>query len=121
MTGTQLKAILVTSGYPQAILAEKLGITPSAFSSYLRAQDVRSGLLESIAMIIGKDMSFFYPECKSRNEINIDNSEVTTYGENSPGIVGGDYHSDQAVKIAVLEERIKQKDEQITLLKSLLK
>ena len=60
MSGEQLNKMLKDSGYVLADIARMLGITPQALNQLLNAKDVKTGLLEDLCRVLGKDMSFFY-------------------------------------------------------------
>lgn len=60
MSGKELREILAAKGIMQKDIAERLNITPAAFSQILRAQDVKTGLLESICRVLDVKMDFFY-------------------------------------------------------------
>lgn len=64
MSGNELRNILAARGILQKDLAEKMGITQSCFSQLLRAQDIRTGLLEKICDILNVQMDFFYGDTK---------------------------------------------------------
>ncbi|MCM1078530.1 MAG: helix-turn-helix transcriptional regulator [Bacteroidales bacterium] len=68
MTGSQLKQILLTAGYSAKAVAEKAGMSQQSFSQMLAAADIKSGLLERIAKVLNKDMTFFYP-CASGTHV----------------------------------------------------
>ena len=60
MNGNELRNILAAKGIIHKDLAEKMAITQSCFSQLLRAQDIRTGLLEKICDILNVQMDFFY-------------------------------------------------------------
>lgn len=64
MSGNELRNILAARGIIHKDLAEKMGITQSCFSQLLRAQDIRTGLLEKICDILNVQMDFFYGDTK---------------------------------------------------------
>lgn len=64
MNGNELRNILAAKGIIHKDLAEKMGITQSCFSQLLRAQDIRTGLLEKICDILNVQMDFFYGDTK---------------------------------------------------------
>ena len=64
MNGNELRNILATKGIIHKDLAEKMGISQSCFSQLLRAQDIRTGLLERICDILNVQMDFFYGDTK---------------------------------------------------------
>lgn len=60
MKGSELKKKLDKLNVPQAKLAEMMGVFPQSFNKTLQADDVKSGFLEKLCQVLGKDMSFFY-------------------------------------------------------------
>ena len=58
MKGSELKKKLDTLNVSQAKLAEMMGVFPQSFNKTLQADDVKSGFLEKLAQVLGKDMSF---------------------------------------------------------------
>lgn len=61
MTGEELRNVLFVHKIEIKGLAQKLGVSPQSLSQTFNAADVKSGMLEKIADVLGKDMSFFYP------------------------------------------------------------
>lgn len=60
MTGECLKKKLFSCGYRINELATMLDMSQQNVSRALAVADVKTGLLEKICAVIGKDMSFFY-------------------------------------------------------------
>lgn len=60
MSGEELRKKLEGVSISRAEIARQLGVFPQSFNKTLQAQDVSSSLLENVAKIIGKNMSFFY-------------------------------------------------------------
>lgn len=60
MSGEELKRKLDSIGLSQAEIARRLGVIPQSMTQYFKADDVRSGTLEKLCEVLGKDMSFFY-------------------------------------------------------------
>lgn len=65
MKGCELKKKLDTLGVSQAKLAEMMGVFPQSFNKTLQADDVKSGFIEKLCQVLGKDMSFFYDDIAS--------------------------------------------------------
>lgn len=85
MTGLEIKEKLKRCGFTQSEIAEKLSVTPQTFNAYLKVDDMKTGLLESIATAIGQDMSFFYSSIASKNNsalVNGNGNSVVS-GENN--------------------------------------
>ncbi|WP_443927311.1 helix-turn-helix domain-containing protein, partial [Prevotella sp.] len=64
MDGLELKKILIGKGYMLKDIAAKLGMTQPNFSQIIKAQDIKTGTLESICDVLGVKMDFFYGETK---------------------------------------------------------
>lgn len=60
MTGEQLDKKLKDSGYVLADVARLLNVPPQSLNQTLNAKDIKSGFLEDLCRVLGKDMSFFY-------------------------------------------------------------
>ena len=71
MTGEELKKKLFSCGYRVGDLAEKLKMSQQNVSRALAVADIKTGFLENLCDVLGKDMSFFYggaAESKSAQE-----------------------------------------------------
>ena len=109
MSGKELKKILVTEGINLSELARLLGFANSQrLHSALKADDVKSGLIESIARVTNKSVCFFYKD-----------SSVETLAMDNSVAVSGDGNS-----ITNISERfislLEKKDEQMDRLLSLI-
>lgn len=62
MKGTQVKEKLLKNGYVLADVAKKMGTIPQNLQSLLAAEDIKTGVLETIAKAISKSVYFFYEE-----------------------------------------------------------
>lgn len=85
MSGIEIKKILQGKGFTLSDIALKLNKSPQAFNEALKAADIKTGLLESIATAIGQDMSFFYSSIGSKNNsalVNGNGNSVVS-GENN--------------------------------------
>lgn len=60
MTGAEVKKILTNSGYILKEIADRMNETPQSFHSFLNSRDIKTGILERIALAIDKDVLFFY-------------------------------------------------------------
>lgn len=87
MSGKELKEILNSEGVNLAELAKKLGFAnDQRLHSALKAEDVKSGLIESIAKATNKSIGFFYGETgavATENSVAVsgDGNSVTTISE----------------------------------------
>lgn len=115
MSGKELKDILHANNINLSDLAKKLGYnTDQRLHSALRADDVKTGLVEAIAKAINKSVGFFYPS-------------ITGATASGNGVaVSGDGNSVNAISerfITLLENKDKQiakKDEQMDRLLGML-
>lgn len=62
MEGKTIKDVLSQRGIAQAEIAKLLGTTPNNLNNMLAKDDVRTGLLESIALAANLPISVFYGE-----------------------------------------------------------
>lgn len=60
MSGKELREILASKGILQKDVAQKLNMTAGSFTQLLRAQDIKTGLLESICRVLNVKLNFFY-------------------------------------------------------------
>lgn len=75
MRGSQIKKKLKSIGVNLTELSSALGYEKSQrLHSALKSDDVKSGLMENIAKIIGKDISWFYDD----NPINDGSHNIET-------------------------------------------
>lgn len=116
MTGEKLKNVLFINKIEQKTLAAQIGLSPQSFSQMLTATDIKTGLLENICAALGKDMSFFYPECAKREVL----SQASSYAPNSGVIGNGSMTQVESTTVSGLLEQLKAKDEQIDKLINLL-
>ena len=59
MKGEEVKKILEQDGYQLNELAEKLNTSPQNFNNWLGVQDIKTGILEKIALAIDKNIYYF--------------------------------------------------------------
>lgn len=110
MSGKELKEILREEGINLAELAKKLGFdNDQRLHSALKAEDVKSGLLESIARATNKSVGFFYRDYN--NAIASDNSVAVSGTGNSVNSISERF-------IALLEKKDEQMDRLIGLLEA---
>lgn len=107
MNGKELKAILKEEGINLSDLAKKLGFdNDQRLHSALKADDVKSGLIEAIAKATNKSVGYFY---KDSNTIASDNSVAISGTGNSVNAISERF-------ISLLEKKDEQMDRIITLL-----
>lgn len=62
MTGDDLKRLLRATGHSITELAGKLGTSQQNLSQALSAKDVKTGLVEDLAKVLGLPVSYFFGE-----------------------------------------------------------
>ena len=62
MKGISVKKKLQNNGFSLKSVAEAMGETPQNLNSMLKAQDIKTGVLEEIAKAINKNLYFFFDE-----------------------------------------------------------
>ena len=62
MKGEHLKNLILSEGYTINKMADLLGVAQPNLLMLLKHQDVRTGLVEKIADVMGKPLAFFYGE-----------------------------------------------------------
>ena len=82
MTGNHLKNLILSEGYSINRMAELIGIAQPNLLALLKHEDVRTGLVEKVAEIMGKPLSFFYGEAYGQV------SQIT--GNNNTSVAGND-------------------------------
>ena len=111
MTGKELKTLISNCGVSQSEIARRLGMSHQSFNQCMIVKDVKSGLLEKVAAVLGVDMSFFYP-IKSNNA-------VTSGGNSVAAIQSTVSQGDSAVlqeRVRLLEKLLDEKERLIKVL-----
>ena len=103
MTGKELKKILKQSDVSLSEISRRLGIAPQNLDIYLRSTDVKTGLLERLAEILDKDISWFY--------------SGESFGVTSKSIVSTNTNDISTLlsQITVKDKQIETKDRQIEI------
>ena len=105
MNGKELKQILVAEGINLSELARALGFAnDQRLHSALRAEDVKSGLIESIARATNKSVCYFY-----QSRLEEENSKSTHESDKSITKISEKF-------ISLLEKKDEQMDRLISLL-----
>ena len=60
MEGQKIKDVMRQKKMTNAELARRLGVSPQTLSAALQVEDVKTGLLERIAAILGEPVTYFY-------------------------------------------------------------
>lgn len=82
MTGNHLKNLILSEGYSINRMAELIGIAQPNLLALLKNEDIRTGLVEKVAEVMGKPLSFFYGEAYGQV------SQIT--GNNNTSVAGND-------------------------------
>lgn len=110
MSGKELKELLYAEGINLCELAAKLGYSnDQRLHSALKAADVKSGLIESIAKATNKSICFFYRDTPG------------AYATDGSVAVSGDGNSVTTISerfISLLEKKDEQMDRLLTLLEN---
>lgn len=108
MSGKDLKKILADEGIAISELARLLGFAnDQRLHSALKAEDVKSGLIEEIARVTNKSICLFYPDT------------VGAVASDSSVAVSGDGNSVTTISerfISLLEKKDEQMDRLITII-----
>lgn len=60
MKGTTLKEQLKNTRYSLSEIAGKMGITPQSLNSIFNSEDVKSGVLEKLSVVLDLPIAYFY-------------------------------------------------------------
>ena len=67
MKGIEVKNILKKNGFVIKDIAQLMGETPQNLNSMLKADDIKTGVLERIAIAIKKNLYFFFDNIELQN------------------------------------------------------
>lgn len=108
MSGKELKEILIAEGINLSELARMLGFAnDQRLHSALKAEDVKSGLIESIARVTNKSIGFFYKD--NLGALAMDNGVAVSRDGNSVTTISERF-------ISLLEKKDEQMDRLLSLL-----
>ena len=99
MKGIELKEKIAKCGISQSEIARRLNISQQSFNQSLSANDVKSGLIERIAEVVGVEMDFFYPNKSNKPSVVVNGEGVVA--------VSGNNNVTSNPSDAVLQERVK--------------
>ena len=105
MTGNHLKNLILSEGYSINRMAELIGIAQPNLLALLKNEDIRTGLVEKVAEVMGKPLSFFYGEAYGQV------SQIT--GNNNTSVAGNDNTVGSPDKR--LLDLLTAKDDQLTM------
>ena len=83
MTGNHLKNLILSEGYSINRMAELIGIAQPNLLALLKHEDVRTGLVEKVAEVMGKPLSFFYGEAYGQVSQIIGNNNTSVAGNDN--------------------------------------
>ena len=106
MEGKTIKDVLAQRGIAQAEIAKLLGTTPNNLNNMLAKDDVRTGLLESIAQAANLPISVFYGETYGNVSQNSGSNNATAINNSTATTISND---DRILSLLL------SKDEQLTL------
>ena len=109
MTGQHLQDLIKKEGYSVSKMAELIGTSQQVLASALKHDDIRTGLVEKVAQVMGKPLSFFYGETYGPV------TQVT--GNSNTQVAGNVVGNDMTVGLpdSKLIELLVSKDKQLTL------
>lgn len=108
MSGKELKDILAAEGINLSELARLLGFAnDQILHSALKAEDVKSGLIEAIAKVTNKSIGFFYKD--SLGVLAVDRSVAVSGDGNSVTNISERF-------ISLLEKKDEQMDHLLTVI-----
>lgn len=101
MTGTQLKYIIERSGLRSNDIAVKIGISPQQLNNTFHSPDIKTGLVEKVANVLGIPVSSMYGDTNTQtvNGNVVDSSNVNVYGVNYDALKKRDEHIDRLLAI----------------------
>lgn len=105
MTGKELKRMILSEGLTVAEVARRLGTSQQNLTCALNKEDIKTGLLEKVAEVMGRPLAFFYGESFGT---------VQTVTGNNNTQVAGTANTVQTDSGLVLE-LLKMKDEQLLI------
>ena len=79
MTGKELQLKIKKSGRTQKDIAEEMGMDPTQWTPILKQKDVKSGIIESVAQILGLSMAQMYGETEG-DSISADHNSTSFKG-----------------------------------------
>lgn len=114
MKGIQVKKILQENGFSLSQIARRLEMSQQNFSSALNSDNIKSGLLEDIAAVIGRDVPFFY---------GVDTFQIsaTASGDGSTAVAGNRNNVNSEHFVQLLTKKDEQIDRLLKIIESLSK
>ena len=108
MKGEHLKNLILSEGYTINKMADLLGVAQPNLLMLLKHQDVRTGLVEKVADVMGKPLAFFYGEAYgSVSQTGNNNTQVANNVAGNDITVGSPDNK--------LIDLLVSKDEQLTM------
>ncbi len=78
MTGEYIRTKIITSGYQQVEVAQKLGISPQSLENRLKAKDVKVSFLLEVAKAINKTIYYFFSDFLDENFLKKDQNDSSS-------------------------------------------
>lgn len=108
MKGEHLKNLILSEGYTINKMADLIGIAQPNLLMLLKHEDVRTGLVEKVADVMGKPLAFFYGEAYgSVSQTGNNNTQVANNVAGNDITVGSPDNK--------LIDLLVSKDEQLTM------
>ena len=68
MTGKELQTVIRNSGKTQKELAAKMGMNPTQWTAYIKQDDIKSGIIEKVAGLLGLSIAEMYGEGSAQGD-----------------------------------------------------
>ncbi len=108
MKGEHLKNLILSEGYTINKMADLIGVAQPNLLMLLKHEDVRTGLVEKVADVMGKPLAFFYGEAYgSVSQTGNNNTQVANNVAGNDITVGSPDNK--------LIDLLVSKDEQLTM------
>lgn len=122
MNVNKIRELIKEKGISQKVIAARMGLSGNAISQDLKKGDFKVSVLESIAEILEVPVTYFFDNDISENGVK---QVANGHGNNLKVIMNSDDDMKELkakikgleIQVTLLEERIKDKDELINLLK----
>lgn len=108
MRGDEVKEKIKQAGFTLKDVAEKMGVSPQALQNTLKTEDIKTGVLKSIATAINKNVYFFLEDILNEEKNHDLHSDFTTaplitqyaHGSYLKGFADHDYMEAQPLYVA---------------------
>lgn len=86
MTGENLKKFIMSSGISLTEMSKRLEMSPQHLNQALSVADIKSGLIERVAVALGVSIAAVYSESQARTNITGNGSGVNAVN-NDPDVI----------------------------------